>query len=46
MNIFAPENVYFGVYIIPVMYKLEKLCRNTKLNKLLLFLKNQYKILN
>lgn len=46
MKIFTPENIYFGVYFIPVTYKLEKLYRNKKLNKLLLLLKNQHKILN
>lgn len=38
MKVFGPENIYFGVYFIPVTYKLEKLYRNKKLNKTNFFL--------
>lgn len=45
MKTVAPENIYFGIYFIPVTNKLEKLYRTKKLNKFF-FLKNQPKTVN
>lgn len=46
MTSFAPKDIYFGGYFIPVTHKLEKLHRNKNLNKTTFFLNNQFKTFN